>query len=236
MAHTHPLPAGDSEFDTLQAILVAAVSTNAVDWDILAAEITKLTDKQTIWAAAWLIAKDKQNSTSAQKKAKDLARKNYEKVLRPFIQKWIYRNEAMDDSDVEQCGLKPRDTTHTPATKPTQPVAIAKRGEPGELIGSCAAVSGAKRYNCIVTEGAPLPDGFNINDQGRIVWSGNNNPNPDPNAPVEPKFTGLIVDLTEQRVKKFSGLKPGSTYYIYFFASNAAGVSILSAPVSMVCW
>jgi hypothetical protein len=81
--------------------LVTKVTANKLAWGIPDAEITKLTDKQTVWDAAWLIAKYKLNSTSAQRKAKDLARGGYEKVLRPFIQKWIYRNELMDDAAVE---------------------------------------------------------------------------------------------------------------------------------------
>lgn len=234
MANTQPLPATDSDFDTLQAIIVTAVTTNALAWAIPTAEITKLTDKQTVWAAAWLVAKDKQNSTTAQKKAKDLARKAYEKVLRPFIQKWIYRNEAMDESDVEECGLKPRDTTHTPAAKPATPVVKVKRAETTELVSSCAGVQGAKGYNCIVTENAPLPDAIQINEQGRIIFPTRQ----DAEKSMEPgaELGLVILDLTTQRVKKFSGLKPGTTYYFYYYAINASGVSMLSAPVSIVCW
>ena len=112
------IPRPDNKFDTFQDVLVAAVSANAVAWGIPAGDVTALTTQQTLWAAAWNIAKDKQNSTTAQRKAKDLARVNYEAVLRPFIQKWIYRNALMDDAAVEQCGLKPRDKTRTPAPVP----------------------------------------------------------------------------------------------------------------------
>src|SRR4051812_22055312 len=98
MSATDPIPAPDHEFDDLQNTLITAVSDPAnAAWTIPAGEITKLTVKQAIWIAAWAIAKDKLNSTTGQKKAKDQARKNLEKVLRPFIQKWIYRNELMDD-------------------------------------------------------------------------------------------------------------------------------------------
>ena len=232
MATQEPLPAPDSDFDILQGILVAAVIAHAAAWNIPAAEITKLTDKQTIWAAAWLIAKDKQNSTSAQKKAKDLARKAYQKVLRPFIQKWIYRNESMDAAAVEECGLKPRETGHTPATIPAQPVVTVKRGTLGELIPSCVAVPGAKHYGCIMTENGTLPEGLILTPDGKLVaqWD-NKNMNM-----AQPQITGLQIDLTEQRIKHFTGLKHDATYYFYFYAVNAAGVSILSEVVSMVCW
>ena len=233
MAKFDVIPDSDSDFDTLQAILVAAVILNAAGWNIPPTEITKLTDKQTIWAAAWLIAKDKQNSTSAQKKAKDLARKNYEKVLRPFIQKWIYRNESMDAAAVEECGLKPRDTGHTPATKPAQPVGSVKRKGVGALTASCALIDGAKHYGCIMTENGPLPDGLTLTPDGKLVaqWNKNNNMNM-----AQPQITGIQIDLTDQRVKNFAGLTHDATYYFYFYAVNAAGVSILSEVVSIVCW
>jgi hypothetical protein len=229
------IPEADQDFDTLQGILVSKVTANKPAWEIPDAEITKLTDKQTVWATAWLIAKDKQNSTSAQKKAKDLARKGYEKVLRPFIQKWIYRNDLMDDAAAEQCGLRPRDSTQTPSTKPTRPVVKVKRGETTELISSCAGIAGVKSYGCLVTEGAPLPDIITINADGRVVVMDLGNDGPEPPA-EEPKITGVIIDLTSQRIKKFTGLRPGKNYFFYYYAVNAAGVSLLSEPVSMVCW
>ena len=232
MANQDPIPSADSEFDTLQAILVAAVVLNAAGWDIPLTEIAKLTAKQTIWAAAWLIAKDKQNSTTAQKKAKDVARKNYEKVLRPFIQKWIYRNESMDDAAIEECGLKPRDPNHTAASKPDQAVVKVKRGAPLELIASCDSVPGAKYYGCLVTEGAPKPDWLTISPDGKAIVSFDH---PAPPVPG-PEMTGFIVDLNMQRIKSFTNLKHDVTYYFYYYVVNSAGVSILSEVVSIVCW
>ena len=232
MANEDILPAADQDFDTLQAIIVAAVTLNAAAWNIPAGEITKLTTAQTLWASTWAIAKDKQNSTSAQKKAKDLARKSYEKVLRPFIQKWIYRNESMDASDVEECGLKPRDTTHTKVTKPDAPVVKLKRGVANELVSTCAAVPKAKHYGAILVGSAPLPAGIVITPDGKLVFPVNDDPNPNP----QPKITALLLDLNDQREKHFPGLTAGTTYYVYYYAVNAAGVSALSNVVSLVCW
>ena len=43
---------------------------------------------------------------------------------------------------------------------------------------------------------------------------------------------GAILDLTKGRKKKFSNLQVGVTYYVYFWAMNAGGVSPLSDAVS----
>ena len=220
------IPSSDADFDTLQAILVAAVALNAVAWGIPAGEITKLTDKQTIWDAAWLIAKDKLNSTVAQKTAKTLARNNYEKKLRPFIQKWIYRNELMDASDIEECGLLPHDASHTPATKPDAVTVTVKHGQWEELISSCSSVPKAI-FGCIVTEGAPLPPWLTITPDGKIVFIKGSDP--------VPQYDSIRIDLTTQRVKHFTGLTRGSTYYFYYWVVNAAGVSPLSEPTMVVC-
>jgi len=233
MPNQDSIPRPDNEFDTLQGIIVAAVVAKRVAWAIPADEIAKITDKQSVWTDAWKVAKDKQNSTTAQKKAKDLARVDYTKVLRPFIQKWIYRNEQMDAAAVEQCGLKPRDTTPTPVNKPETPMATIKRGVPGELIATCAIVPKAKYYGCLMLEGGPLPNWLHINSEGKIVVT-----NMEKFATDEKlgKVTGFQLDLTEKRTKRFAGLKPGATYYFYCYAVNSAGVSPLSEVISMMCW
>ena len=50
------------------------------------------------------------------------------------------------------------------------------------------------------------------------------------------ELTGFQIDLTSQREKHFTGLKPGSTYYFYYYVVNSAGVSPLSTVVSIMCW
>ena len=119
MANNSVIPRADIQFNDFQAVLVAAVTLNLVGWEIPAAQLAKLTEKQTLWDAKWLIAKDKQNCTSAQRQGKDSARKNYEKVLRLFIQKWIYLNEIMTNEDIEECGLTPHDKIRTKVPVPS---------------------------------------------------------------------------------------------------------------------
>ena len=122
------------------------------------------------------------------------------------------------------------------STKPEQCVVTVKRGIAGELIPGCAIIDNAKHYGCIMTEGAPLPEGVIINGDGRIVWNVET-PEPVPGAlAAEPMFTSLQLDLTDQRVKHFLNLKHDVMYYFYFYAVNAKGVVPLSEVVSMVCW
>lgn len=230
MAYQGPLPAGDGEFDILQEIIVAAAVANATGWKIPATEITKLTDAQAPWNSTWAIAKNKQNTTTAQREAKRTARKNYSKVLRPFIQKWIYRNENMNDSHVEQCGLKPRGSGN-PSTALFEGLTITvRRGEPGELITSCKVLRGARSYGCIMVESGTLPDWFMLSPEGHLTFIAAKF------KPEQNKIVTIQTDLNPQRTKKFARLKPGTTYYFYYYVISAAGVSGLSEPVSMVCW
>lgn len=119
MANEDVIPRPDPDFDTFQDNLLSKCNTNAVLWGIPPTVLSDLVLLQTPWAAAWLIAKFKNNRTKTQVEAKDLARKNYEAELRPFIQTWIYRNKLMNDADIISCGLKPRDTSRTKVPVPT---------------------------------------------------------------------------------------------------------------------
>lgn len=225
MATPDLLPPTDPEFDTLQEILVAAVVANAVAWGIPAGEVTDVTTAQTPWTTTWAIAKNKQNATTTQREAKDLARKDYEEVLRPFIQKWIYRNAAMDSSDIELCGLRPRDNTRTPAVRPDKPVAVVKRGNDLELLAECNLLENADLYGCILVEGTPIGAKITFTEFGKFIFN-----------TASGSILGLQIDLSKKRKKKFTGLKHDATYYLYFFAINSAGASPLSDPVSIVCW
>ncbi len=230
------IPEQDVQFDIQQDNLVSKVTTNAVAWGIPAGEITKLTDKQAIWTPAWNAVKVKQNATQAQREAKDIARHNYEKVLRPFIQKWIYRNENMDNADIEECGLRPRDTTPTDKPAPDTPADIqVKRGGSGELLPECGKVEFAESYGCIMMAGIPLPAFITLTPAGQlVVLNESGSPGPGPGSGV-PGQVLIAVDLTKKRKKKFTGLTPGVDYYFYFYTLNAAGASPLSAPVVMKC-
>ncbi|MGE0636126.1 MAG: hypothetical protein AB7P01_06785 [Bacteroidia bacterium] len=117
------LPKNDAAFDAFQLNLFDKATTNQAIWNIPATALAVLMVVKTPWDAAWLIAKSKSNRTATQVSTKNVARRNYEKKLRPFIQSWIYRNDSMDDNAIVECGLKPRDKTRTPVSVPvTVPV------------------------------------------------------------------------------------------------------------------
>ena len=132
-------------------------------------------------------------------------------------------------------GFVPTKSGSSGGDKPGQPVVTVKRGISGELIATCAQVAGAKHYGCIVTEGAPLPSFVSITADGKIVIKGTDVA-PVPGAAPEPEVTALMVDLTDQREKHFTGLKHDAIYYFYYYAVNTSGVSALSEVVSMVAW
>ena len=106
--------------------------------------------------------------------------------------------------------------------KPGQPVVNVKRGIAGELISSCEKLPEAKHYGCIMTEGAPLPNGVYIDEGGKLIIG---------NIPL----TNVQFDFSDQRKKHFANLKPGVTYYFYYYAVNLSGVSPLSVVVSLMC-
>ena len=131
-------------------------------------------------------------------------------------------------------GFVPTDTTNSSNVKPGQGTVTIKRGIAGELIATCSLVPGAKHYGCIMVEGGQLPNFITINADGMVVVQRTDPPqnfNGD-----DSKITGVWVDLTDQRVKHFTGLKHDAIYYFYFYAVNATGVGPFSEVVSMVCW
>jgi hypothetical protein len=129
-----------------------------------------------------------------------------------------------DENIITNAGFVPTDITKTPAVKAGQPVVTVKRGIAGELFASCEKIAGVIYYGCIMTIGAALPDGVFLTPDGKLAFEGT------------PGTTRMAFDLTKQREKHFTGLTHDETYYFYFYAVNAAGVSPLSEVVSIVCW
>jgi hypothetical protein len=141
-----------------------------------------------------------------------------------------------DEAIIILAGFVPTKTAGE-GTKPGQCVVTLKRGITGELISNCAIVPGAKHYGCIMTEGAPLPAGASITADGKLILTSLNNPNPPiPNPFPQPEIISAQFDFSDQREKHFMNLIHDATYYFYYYAVNATGVSPLSEVVSMVAW
>ena len=118
MSNSKYIPYQDSKFDGFQVDFIAAVTANAATWGISVTELTPLTAAQAVWTPAWAVAKNKDNRTKAQIAVKTQARKDYEAVLRPFIQTRIYRNPVMSNADLLLCGVRPHSSGRTPVPQP----------------------------------------------------------------------------------------------------------------------
>ena len=115
---------------------------------------------------------------------------------------------------------------------PVQPTGIIiTRGISGELLAECAKMDKVVYYGAILIADHLLPDNIIINAAGQIVV---NETTPSPAAAAIPSPTPgpsgsfIILDFNKIRKKKFTNLTKGRTYYIYFYAGNAGGISPLS--------
>ncbi len=112
------------------------------------------------------------------------------------------------------------------------------RTNTGELTTDCPKIAGAEFYGAIFIRNNQIPAGIMINEGGQIVVNdGGDGTPPGPAAPgpgvPEMKY---ILDFNKSRRKKFIGLEPGVTYWVYYYAVNTAGVSPLSDGVSFLLW
>ncbi len=132
-------------------------------------------------------------------------------------------------------GYVPTDIIRTPSVRPLAAAGVTvKRGALLEIITECPKIAGVKYYGCIITESGPLPSVVTLSESGKLIFVPDNSPVPPPSPGLQ--MTGMQADLTEQRIKHFPGLKHDFTYYVYYYLVNAAGVSPLSEPVSIICF
>ncbi len=118
MRNPDVFPTRDDLFNNFQDGLLRKVNSKKVPWGFTTTELAVLTDQQKVWVEAWEIASNKDNRTTAQTRAKTNARKDYQKVLRPFIQARIHGNPKMTEADIISCGIKPHKLTRTPVPAP----------------------------------------------------------------------------------------------------------------------
>jgi len=136
---------------------------------------------------------------------------------------------------IELGGFLATKGTTSEKIKPTQPVGTElNRGISRQLISDCAVVAGAESYGALLVANNPLPAGIVISDGGQIIYENNETPpGPGPEPVAAPGSLVFIIDLTKKRRKIFNNLQVGTTYWVYYWAMNSAGVSVLSDGVSM---
>lgn len=125
MSNSDFIPGSDGEYNMWQDGLVKNTELNLITWGIPEDDLAKVKLVQTNWVSAFSKASNKQNRTAADVTAKDDARYDYEKVIRPFVAQWLSNNSKVTDSDRTRMGLTVKSGTRTPAPAPTTcPVGI----------------------------------------------------------------------------------------------------------------
>lgn len=123
---------------------------------------------------------------------------------------------------VAEGGFQPIKTFRSGKNEPPTPeIEKLWHGAEGEILARCKLIEPNIYYGCIISEGAPLPDSVQMM-HGRIMFPSG-------------LASAVYIDETKSRKKTFRNLKPGTRYYVYFFARNSAGVSLLSDTRSIIC-
>jgi hypothetical protein len=121
-----------------------------------------------------------------------------------------------------QAGFEPIKTSRSSKNTPNIPTGVtATQGSRGVIITDCAAQGRDTNYGCLVTEQELVPG--MIKALGAVLH-------------IDAGITvPVYISQTGKRKKQFYGLKPLSTYYVYYYTFNTAGSSGLSKPVAVVC-
>ena len=151
----------------------------------------------------------------------------------------VYVNGVAENNPeiIMLAGYTPTKGVNSNVTPPVQPVGVViTRGIPGVLETDCTPVATVESYGAILVANNPLPENIRMNGLGQLEIIDD-----DINAamaitgttaePGVPVIKGLI-DMNKSRKKKFINLEIGTTYYVYYWAMNAGGVSPLSEVVS----
>jgi hypothetical protein len=112
------VPRSDMDFNLWQSNLLTETETNATAWGITPESILPVKQFQTKWTAAFTVASNKQNRTSADVKAKDDARYDFEPTLRSFVAEHLANNSKVSDADRTRLGLTVRSESRTSSPVP----------------------------------------------------------------------------------------------------------------------
>ena len=92
----------------------------------------------------------------------------------------------------------------------------------GTMIANCERYPPRTIFWGFLLKGRPLPDGFNLFENGMIVFPKNFN-------------TEINILPLNERRKVITGLEPGVIYYLYYLALNTSGCSNLSNCAFAMC-
>ncbi|MGE0638603.1 MAG: hypothetical protein AB7P01_19340 [Bacteroidia bacterium] len=137
-------------------------------------------------------------------------------------------------------GYEPTKGSNSNSNAPVQPTGVTfAKGITGQFITECNLIPGATNYTAALVADNPIPDNVSMNGLGQLVEM-NDDTEPVTGGSAASSVPGIkyIVDFNKSRKKTFTGLTIGTTYYLYYWASNAGGVSPMSDVVSkkMVEW
>jgi hypothetical protein len=138
-------------------------------------------------------------------------------LLADYVDKQANNNAVI----IELAGFKATQQYVGKKNVPEQCTVTVKRGKSRELITNCPKVENADSYGAILTD-KPLPHGTYIED-GKLYFS---------KAAAALQGGVIIFALTKARKKVFRNLEVSVTYYIYYWAGNANGISPLSEVVT----
>ncbi len=124
----------DSAFDSRVNSCMTRVNLKKADWSIAQAEIDLVTPLLGVWNTIYGITKNKKLASSADREAKDLARKALSPVFSRFIEVNIYQNPNMNAADIKSCNLEPRKKTKTRAGKPQTVPQMEYMAAPSHII------------------------------------------------------------------------------------------------------
>lgn len=118
MSSIHYIPRKDAGFNSLQGAVYAQVTLHAADWLIPEQSIAAFEAERKRWNSAYAVYLDPGKRTRAAVREKNNARRDYEAVLRPFIQGQIMHNPKVTNADRGNMSLPAYDRTPTPAAVP----------------------------------------------------------------------------------------------------------------------
>jgi hypothetical protein len=132
------IPGPDKDFDIFQANLSTMVAANAAAWNIPTKALEEIAPYAIRWNNAWAIAKNTGTRSHDEIVEKDLARKDYEAVMRPFVREFLASNSAVTDQQRAAMGLTIPSDTHSPRPKiETVPSVILKAVGGGAIRVEC---------------------------------------------------------------------------------------------------